>query len=1338
MRLSAALFATLLAVPGAARSSDVPATPPAELQVVATAHLDTQWRWTVRDTIDDFLPDTMRGNFALFEKVPGYVFSFEGAFHYALMKEYYPEEWERLKGYVKAGRWKVAGSWVDAADTNIPSPESLVRQTLYGNGFFRRELGVTSRDVFLPDCFGFSFALPSVAAHCGLTAFSTQKLTWGAAMKIPFDVGLWEGVDGSSLLASLNPGDYASELKGDLTLDPDVYATIDRQAALSGQPVAMKYFGTGDVGLPPLEPSVEWLKRSLEGPGPLKVRSVAPDQLAKDLAGRLSPAERARLPHYRGELLLTSHGAGCYTSQAAMKAYNRTNQRLAFAAEAAAVAADGLGGATYPREALREAWTRFLWHQFHDDLTGTSIPEAYAFSWNDETIAAGAFADVLTSSVGAVSRTLDTRGDGVPLVVLNPLSFEREDAVEATVRFPGEAPSAVRVTGPDGREVPAQVVARNGTEVTVVFVARVAPVSLSVFTVAPSAPSAPRPQAGEAKETKATLAGLENGRTRVTLDAAGNVVSVFDKTLARELLSAPLALQLFEDEPRRWSAWEVEYSALSAPPREVVGGPAVVRVVEEGPARVAVEVVRSTAGSTFTQTLRLAAGAAGDRLEIVTDVDWRTKATFLKAAFPLAAASPAATYDLGLGVVERGTNRPNVYEVPAQQWADVTDTSGAFGVAVLNDSRHGWDRPDEKTLRLSLVHTPRVVKKWDWLAEQASNDLGRHRVVMALAAHAGDFRAGRVPQSGERLNQPLLAWQAPAHDGTLGKVFSFLRLESAGGAAPPVSVRALKKAEESDEVIVRLQELSGRPVDGVTLRFARPVVSVREVNGAEEALDVAGTGGFLPQAVSAPPVLKAGAVELSFAPFRPRTLALKLAPVSAPLAPPVAVPLVLAYDRDGISRDDARRDGDFDGQGRSLPGELLPATFLSGGIPFRTGPQGPGKRNVLVPRGQKLALPRGDFDRLYVVAAAIGGDRAARFDVDGTATTLAVPDWAEPVGQWNSRLVGGERVEEAGRIAPTYAKETPLAWVGTHRHGPRGENEAYALAQLFRLRIDLPKGGRVLTLPADARLRIVAITAARNPNDAVVAAQPFLDRGDATVVHFETPGGTFLEAASVVLTSPTPGAAIRYTLDGSDPTLSSAVYVAPIAVESTTTVKARAFASGRDDRFVASATFRKAVRRESVTVAASSLAPGLACRLYEGEWKKLPDFSGLTPVRTLVVGTVTLTPEMPKERFGLVCDGFLLVPADGLTTFSLRAEDGAELLVDGESLILNEPTDYLSRRGVAALKPGLHRIEVHYYQRDFVAGLGLKMEAPGEPLEPVPAGRLFHAEEKGAASRPSS
>ena len=183
------------------------------LYVVSTAHLDTQWNWTIQDTIRGHVPNTLRGNFAHFEKFPHYVFSFEGAFRYMLAKEYYPADYARLKGYVAKGRWAVAGSFVDACDVNIPSPESLIRQVLFGNGYFRREFGKTSRDVFLPDCFGFGYALPSIAAHCGVKGFSSQKLTWGCWTNIPFsNIGRWIGPDGASVVAVLQPGAYNSSV----------------------------------------------------------------------------------------------------------------------------------------------------------------------------------------------------------------------------------------------------------------------------------------------------------------------------------------------------------------------------------------------------------------------------------------------------------------------------------------------------------------------------------------------------------------------------------------------------------------------------------------------------------------------------------------------------------------------------------------------------------------------------------------------------------------------------------------------------------------------------------------------------------------------------------------------------------------------------------------------------------------------------------------------------------------------------------------------------------------------------------------------------------------------
>jgi len=215
-----ALALVMVAGLGGRTAGAVPADKPAAagdahqryLYLVATAHLDTQWRWTIQETIEDFIPKTFRVNAKHFENFEDYVFSFEGAFRYMLLREYYPDYYERLKSFIAQGRWRVAGSWVDAVDVNVPAPESLIRHALYGNGYFKKEFGKSSSDVYLPDCFGFGYALLSVAVHCGLDFFSTQKLTWGSANGLPFNVGVWEGPDGKGLLACLNATSYTSRI----------------------------------------------------------------------------------------------------------------------------------------------------------------------------------------------------------------------------------------------------------------------------------------------------------------------------------------------------------------------------------------------------------------------------------------------------------------------------------------------------------------------------------------------------------------------------------------------------------------------------------------------------------------------------------------------------------------------------------------------------------------------------------------------------------------------------------------------------------------------------------------------------------------------------------------------------------------------------------------------------------------------------------------------------------------------------------------------------------------------------------------------------------------------
>jgi alpha-mannosidase len=1303
-----------LIVAGAlAYGADEKAGPPRTLYVTATAHLDTQWRWTIRDTIEKFVPDTLRGNFALFEKYPDYTFSFEGAFRYMLAKEYYPSEYERLKAYVKQGRWKVAGSWVDAVDTNIPSPESLFRQALYGNGFFQREFGERSRDVYLPDCFGFGFALPSIAAHSGLVGFSTQKLTWGSSVGVPFDVGLWEGVDGSRLVAALNPGDYVSKITTDLSSDPAVIEAIDKVGGPSGLYVDMKYFGVGDQGGAPRDASVVWLEKSIAAKGSVTVKSTASDQLALDLTQGADPATLQNLPRYRGELLMTSHGAGCYTSEAAMKRYNRKNEHLADAAERAAVVADWLGGSRYPREALHDAWVRFLWHQFHDDITGTSIPEAYEFSWNDEAIVANQFAGILSDSVGTVARALDTGVKGVPLVIYNPLSIPREDVVEADVTFDAPVPGAVRLFAADGKEVPAQVVRADGNKAHVVFLASVPPISFSVFDV----------QLGGkpgAVATGVSLRGrvLENARYRVEVGGSGDVVSILDRRANRELLSGPLQLQLLNDKPSKWPAWEVDLADLSATPRTVVGGKARFRVLESGPARVALEVTRTADGSTFVQTVRLAAGTAGDRVEILTEIDWRTKGTLLKASFPLTPASETATYDLGLGTIQRGVSTPRLYEVPAQQWADLTAPDGRFGVAILNDSKYGWDHPSPGTMRLTLLHTPAVRENWRWVGDQASMDLGHHRILVGLTAHAGDWREGQVAWQADRLNQPLLAWQAPRHPGGLGRTLSLAQVTAGGaGGLPRVAIRATKKSETGEEVVVRMQELTGFEVDSVRLSAARPITAVREIDAAEEPLVPSD-----PRA-KAPARIENGVLVASFAPYQPRSFALRLGDPPVRLTAPSSAPLVLAYDLDGMTLDGGT-DGNFDGQGHAVAGELLPDSLTTAGVTFKTGPKQAWKENVLSCRGQRLALPAGEWNRLYLLAAAVG-NREATLDVGGRKVALWVQDWAEPVGQWNDRLNGGVRHDDPAEIVPAFVKPARLGWLGTHRHDQEGRNEAYAFTEFFLYRVDLQRGDSSVALPNDPAVRILAATVALNENDDAVAAQPFFDEPKRTAVRIRAPRTVFTDSLRVDVSSPNPYAMVHYTLDGSEPGSGSPVLRGPLTLVATTTLKARAFTPGLDNSFVAEATFKRLVSRSAV--AALVAKPGLAGRYYEGQWNEMPDLAALTPVREETVPEVALPLFARPEHFVLVLTGYLRVPSDGVYVLSLRSDDVVGLDLDGETVIdpaaSNGGGD--DRREVA-LKAGLHPLAVRYLHRRGDAALELWMEGPGFRMRPVRAAELAH------------
>ena len=428
LALLASLAVPLLAhaQAGAAAPPDLSRDP--TLYLVGYAHLDTEWRWEFPQVIDEYLSKTLRSNFMLFQKYPHYIFNFTGANRYMLMQEYYPADFARLKQYVAEGRWFPAGSSVEENDVNAPAAESILRQVLYGNEYFRDTFGKASDEYMLPDCFGFPASLPSILAHAGIKGFSTQKLSkyWQPAPHvggpgspeeppegIPFNVGVWTGPDGNSVIAALNPSSYDGGVRTDLSMSnakPDSSRNDDyvwdwpARVALDGKVTGVfadyHYVGTGDIGGAPDESTVKAMEQIVTHPGgPLHVVWSDADQMFKDI----KPDQTAKLPHYQGDLELINHSAGSITSQTQHKRWNRKNEILAAAAEAASVGAAWLGDRPYPKQRLDHAWRLLLTGQFHDNMAGTSTPKAYEYSWNDEVLALNQFAAVLTDAVEGVA-----------------------------------------------------------------------------------------------------------------------------------------------------------------------------------------------------------------------------------------------------------------------------------------------------------------------------------------------------------------------------------------------------------------------------------------------------------------------------------------------------------------------------------------------------------------------------------------------------------------------------------------------------------------------------------------------------------------------------------------------------------------------------------------------------------------------------------------------------------------------------------------------------------------------------------------------------------------------
>jgi alpha-mannosidase len=225
--------------------------------------------------------------------------------------------------------------------------------------------------------------------------------------------------------------------------------------------------------------------------------------------------------------------------------------------------------------------------------------------------------------------------------------------------------------------------------------------------------------------------------------------------------------------------------------------------------RVSLEVTRETEGSRFSQTISLSAGDAGNRVEVGNSIDWRGLASNLKETFPLTASNMNATYNWEVGTVQRPNATSRQFEVASHRWIDLTDKSGSFGTTILAGIKNGSDKPNDNTIRLTLMRSPGMRTQANGrppgYTDQANQDWGHHEFLFGLTGHQSDWHTADTDWQAYRLNNRLIAFATEKHIGALGKSFSLLHLDNSR-----IRVLALKKAEDSDEIIVRMVELDGK------------------------------------------------------------------------------------------------------------------------------------------------------------------------------------------------------------------------------------------------------------------------------------------------------------------------------------------------------------------------------------------------------------------------------------------------------------------------------------------------------------------------------------------------
>jgi alpha-mannosidase len=839
----------------------------ATFHLTGNSHIDAAWLWPWTETVD-VVKRTFGTALQLMYEYPNYTYTQSAAAYNEWMAQKYPDLNDQIKQRIQEGRWEIVGGmWVEP-DLNMPDGESLVRQLLVGKRWYKQAYGVDVRIGWNPDSFGYTWQLPQIYKKSGVDYFVTQKMTWNDTNQLPFKLFWWESPDGSKVL-SYFPHDYANDNLNPVRLADDLATARTRATGMTDM---MDLYGVGDHGGGPtraiLDEGEAWTPGS---PVPLAVPSpvmpkfqwgtaqtyfssiekqIAPESktwdyssIAKGYTPPPAVPGQVSIPTWKSELYFEYH-RGVMTTQANHKRNMRESSEEILNAEKWSSLA-WLDGKPYPGAELTEDWKKVLFNQFHDLAAGSGIGVIYkdaqkdydVVRWSTNEIRSGALetvAERINTEVKARETSTRLPDKSIPIVIFNPLGWERSGYVTVNVQAPDSRRANFTVEDATGGAVSDEVISvdqQTGVAELKLHVAHVPALGyrvLKVFSTYGGAESAPS-RLVHAENTGGEIT-LQNLLLRVSVDKQTGCITSIYNTLSKFETLAPGAcgneLQAFKDTPKDYDAWNIDPGTLDVPPTLLTKADSV-ELVDGTTTHPFARVTRSWQSSKFVQTISL--GEKSDYVDVDNEIDWHETHVLLKAAFPVAVTSDHATYEIPYGTIERTTKRTNSwekaqFEVPAQQWADLGD--GAHGLSVINESKFGYDAAGS-VLRLTLLRSPK------WPDPEA--DMGHHHFHYALYPHAGTWQQAMTVRHGFEHNYPLTAVVTTAHPGELPASHSFVSV-----SPDNVVLTAVKKAEDSNALIFRVYEWAGK---AATVEFhVPPGATAATVTNMMEAPE----GGALP------------------------------------------------------------------------------------------------------------------------------------------------------------------------------------------------------------------------------------------------------------------------------------------------------------------------------------------------------------------------------------------------------------------------------------------------------------------------------------------------------------